>query len=49
MRTLKTISEEQGWTTAQILSLALEYIGNQDQDDAFIDFLEHAAEEEEEG
>lgn len=43
---LEEIAEEKGWTKKTMLDLCLEYIDNQDSDDAFQDFLETAAENE---
>lgn len=40
------IAEQQGWDDASLLELALTYIENQQSDDAFIDFLQVAAAEE---
>lgn len=40
------IADEQGWTDTTLLDLALEYISNQQQDDAFTDFLRHHADVE---
>ena len=40
------IQDEQGWTDATLLDIVLDYIGSQQSDDAFEDYLtEHAAEE----
>ena len=37
---------EQGWTDTTLLGLCLDYIGNQNSDDAFKDFLQEAVDSE---
>lgn len=44
---LDEIAERTGWNERSKLTLALEYIDNQDSPDAWQDFLEHAADEDE--
>lgn len=43
---LEEIAEDHGWTKRTMLDLCLEYIDNQQSDDAFQDFLETRAEDE---
>jgi len=40
------VAERTGWNDASKLALALDYIDNQQSDDAWEDFLERAADEE---
>lgn len=42
-RTFEEIVEAQGWNTESINCLLLQYIENQQSDDAFLDFMEEAA------
>ena len=37
------VQNEQGWTDATLLDVVLDYIGNQDSDDAFRDYLRERA------
>ena len=46
MGVMDEIAEQQGWTVETQLELALQYIANQGSDDAFQDFLQHIADEE---
>jgi len=41
--------DEQGWTDSSLLGLLLEYLSNQQSDDALEDFLRQKADEENEG
>lgn len=40
---LDAIAQQQGWSDRTLLDLCLEYIGNQQNDDAFTEFLEEKA------
>jgi hypothetical protein len=47
-RTFDEIANAQGWSDASRVAVLLRYIENQDSNEAFIDFLEREAEEEDE-
>lgn len=48
MTDVQEIADKQGWTDSTLLDLCLEYIGNQQSDDAFIEFLQEKADESDE-
>lgn len=35
----QTIAEQQGWTPSTLLDVVLDYVTNQDSDEAFTDYL----------